>query len=407
MKVIWAFSLALGLGLAAAPDLAQAQQTSEGIKLGVLTDISGPAATNTGLGSVTAAKMAVEDFGGTLLGKPIEVVSGDFLLKVDIGLSVARRWLDQENVDAIVDVPSSPLALALQNVVREKNKVFLISGGTSADLTGVSCSPNSVHWHVDSYSMGNLVGSEVVKRAGDKWFFITTDTAFGHSLERDTSSAVTRAGGKVLGAVRFPLNSQDFSSALLTAQSSGANVVALASTSSDTANALKQAEEFGMMAPERKISFVAPLGNIHDFRAAGLARAKGLITVDGFYWDKDEQTRKFAKDFFERMKSMPSAVHAATYSAVLHYLKAVKQAGSKDTAAIMQAMKSLPVEDFFAHHGVVRQDGRMISDRLLLQVKAPAESKGEWDVYKIVREVAGESVFRPLADGNCAFVKSQ
>jgi branched-chain amino acid transport system substrate-binding protein len=203
------------------------------------------------------------------------------------------------------------------------------------------------------------------------------------------------------------LNSQDFSSALLTAQSSGANVIALASTSSDTANALKQAEEFGMMAPERKISFVAPLGNIHDFRAAGLARAKGLITVDGFYWDRDELTRKFSKAFFERMKSMPSAVHAATYSAVLHYLKSVKQAGSKDTAAIMKAMKSSPVEDFFAHHGVVRQDGRMISDRLLLQVKAPAESKGEWDVYKIVREVPGESVFRPLADGNCSFVKTQ
>jgi branched-chain amino acid transport system substrate-binding protein len=404
MKAILALSVALAVVASAPP--ARAQQASEAIKLGVLTDISGPAATNTGLGSVMAAKMAVEDFGGTLLGKPIEVVSGDFLLKVDTGLSVARRWLDQENVDAIVDVPSSPLALALQNVIKEKNKVFLISGGTSADLTGVSCSPNSVHWHVDSYSMGNLVGSEVVKRGGDKWFFITTDTAFGHSLERDTSSAVTRAGGKVLGAVRFPLNSQDFSSALLTAQSSGANVVALASTSSDTANALKQAEEFGMMAPERQVSFVAPLGNIHDFRAAGLARAKGLITVDGFYWDKDEQSRKFAQRFLERMKSMPSSVHGATYSVVLHYLKAVKQAGGKDTAAIMAAMKSIPVEDFFAHNGVVRQDGRMISDRLLLQVKSPAESKGEWDIYKVVREVPGKDVFRPLADGNCPFVKT-
>lgn len=403
MKAILAFSLALGVA-AAWPAHAQ---TNQGIKLGVLTDMSGPAATNTGIGSVTAAKMAVEDFGGTLFGKPIEVVGGDFLLKVDTGLSVARRWMDQEDVDAIVDVPSSPLALALQNVVREKNKIFLISGGTSADLTGPSCSPNSVHWHVDSYAFGNLVGSEVVKRGGDKWFFITTDTAFGHSLERDTSAAVTRSGGKVLGAVRFPLNSQDFSSALLAAKSSGANVIALASTSSDTSNALKQAEEFGMMAPSAKITFVAPLGNIHDFRAAGLDRSKGLITVDGFYWDKDEQSRAFSKRFFERVKIMPSSVHGATYSVVMHYLKAAQKAGSKDTDKIMAGMKSMPVEDFFAHQGVVREDGRMVSDRLLLQVKSPAESKGEWDIYKVVREVPGKDVFRPLAEGKCPFVKTQ
>lgn len=404
MKTSLALTLALGLAGAA---LSTAAQSNDGVKIGVLTDMTGPAATNTGIGSVTAAKMAVEDFGGTLFGKPIEVVHGDFLMKVDTGVTVARRWLDQENVDAIVDVPSSPLALALQPVIKEKNKVFLISGGTSADLTGASCSPNSVHWHVDSYGFGNLVGGEVVRRGGDKWFFITTDTAFGHSLERDASAAVVRAGGKVLGSVRFPLNSQDFSSALLTAQSSGANVIALASTSSDTVNALKQAEEFGMMKPERKISFVAPLGNIHDFRAAGLASAKGLITVDGFYWDKDDQARKFSQRFFERTKIMPSSVHGATYSVVLHYLKAAKQVGSKDTAAIIKAMKSMPVEDAFAHKGVVREDGRMVSDRLLVQVKSPAESKGEWDIYKIVREVPGKDVFRPLAEGKCSFVKTQ
>jgi len=405
MRAVLALALAIGLATTAVPSAAQ--QAGEGLKLAVLTDMSGPAATNTGPGSVTAAKMAVEDFGGAMFGKPIEVISGDFLLKVDTGVALARNWFDRENVDAIVDVPSSPLALALQGLVREKNKVFLISGGTSADLTGVACSPNSVHWHVDSYGIGNLVGSEVVKRGGDKWFFITTDTAFGHSLERDASDAVKRAGGTVLGNVRFPLNMPDFSSALLTAQSSGANVIALASTSSDTSNALKQAEEFGMMAPDKKISFVAPLGNIHDFRAAGLDRAKGLITVDGFYWDKDEQTRQFSERFFKRMKSMPSAVHAATYSVVLHYLKAVKQAGTRDTEAVLKAMKSMPVEDFFAHNGVVREDGRMVSDRLLLQVKSPAESKGEWDFYKVIREVPGKDVFRPLAEGKCPFIKVQ
>jgi len=404
MKTALALSFAAAIAVAAMP--ARAQQ-SEGVKFGVLTDLSGPAATNTGPGSVMAAKMAVEDFGGSVLGKPIEVISGDFLLKVDVGLLVGRRWLDQENVDVIVDVPSSPLALALQTVIREKNKIFLISGGTSADLTGSSCSPNSVHWHVDSYGFGNLVGSEVVKRGGDKWFFITTDTAFGHALERDTTAALTRAGGKVLGSIRTPLNTQDFSSALVAAQNSGANVIGLASTSSDTANALKQAEEFGMMAPAKKISFVAPLGNIHDFRAAGLDRSKGLITVDGFYWDKDEQARKFSQRFFERMKIMPSSVHGATYSAVMHYLKAVKQAGTKDAAAVMKAMKAMPVEDFFAHNGVVREDGRMVSDRLLLQVKSPAESKGEWDIYKVIREVPGKDVFRPLAEGKCPFVRTQ
>ena len=381
-----------------------AAQVSDGVKLGVLTDMTGPASTNTGQGSVTATRMAVEDFGGKVLGKPIEVISGDFLMKVDVGTTIARRWFDVENVDAIVDVPSSPLALAIQSIAREKKRAFLIGGGTSADLTGHACSPFSVHWHIDSYGMGNLIGREVVARGGDKWFFVTTDTAFGHSLERDTSASVVRNGGKVIGSVRFPLNSSDFSSFLLTASSSGANVIALVSTSSDTSNALKQAQEFGLMDPKKNIKFVAPLGNIHDFRGAGLDRSQGVVTVDGFYWDKDEATRKWSRRFFERMKIMPSAVHASAYSAVLHYLKAVEKAGIKDAEMVINTMKSIPVEDFFAHNGKVRADGRMVSDRLLLEVKSPQQSTGDWDIYTVVREVPGEQVFRPLADGNCPFI---
>lgn len=379
-------------------------QDRSAVKLGVLTDMTGPASTNAGEGSVVATRMAIEDFGGKVLGKPIEVVSGDFLMKVDTGAAVARRWLDAENVDAIVDVPSSPLALAVQAITREKKRIFLIGGGTSSDLTGSACSPFSVHWHIDSYGMGNLIGREVVARGGDKWFFITTDTAFGHSLERDTAASVTRNGGKVVGSVRFPINSQDFSSFLLTASSSKANIVALVSTSSDTSNALKQAQEFGLMDPKRNIKFVAPLGNIHDFRAAGLDRSRGVVTVDGFYWDKDDETRKWSKRFYDRMKIMPSAVHASVYSAVLHYLKAVEKAGTKDAEAVIKAMKSLPVEDFFAHKGKVREDGRMVSDRLLLEVKSPNQSRGDWDIYTVVREVPGDEVFRPLAEGNCPFI---
>lgn len=403
MQLLKKAVLALGVGLALGGLAAKAEEG--GVKLGVLTDMNGPAATNTGPGSVTAAQMAVDDFGGKVLGKPIEIVFGDFQLKVDIGLAVARRWFEEENVDAIVDVPSSPLALAMQELVVKNDKVFLISGGTSSDLTGKACSPNSVHWHVDSYGFGNLAGQAVVERGGDKWFFITTDTAFGQALERDTSAAVERAGGAVLGSVRMPLNSQDFSSALLTAQNSGANVIALASTSTDTSNALKQADEFGLMAAG--LSFVAPLGNIHDFRAAGLDRAKGLITVDGFYWDKDEEARKFSQRFFERMKAMPSSVHGGTYSAVTHYLRAVEKAGTKDAQAVMKAMKSMPVNDFFAHDGYVREDGRMISDRILVQVKSPEQSKNEWDVYNILKEVPGDKVFRPLAEGGCSFVTAK
>jgi branched-chain amino acid transport system substrate-binding protein len=306
------FRILLMAGAIASASGASAEDQSRGVKIGVLSDVSGPASANSGPGSTIAAKLAIEDFGGQALGKPVETVTGDFLVKVDVGTLIARRWFDQDNVDAIADVPSSPLALAIQDLIRDKKKIFLMSGPTSSDLTGKNCSPNSVHFHMDSYALGNVVAQEVVRRGGDKWYFLTTDTAFGHALERDTTTAVNAAGGKVLGAVRFPINNQDFSSALLTASSTGANVIALASTSTDTSNALKQGQEFGLMDQKRGIRFIAPLGNIHDFRAAGLQTAQGVITSDGFYWDKNDATRDFARRFSAQVKSMPSAIHAAT-----------------------------------------------------------------------------------------------
>jgi branched-chain amino acid transport system substrate-binding protein len=400
LAVAWIFAILSGAIVSGA----FAEDAGRGVKIGIMSDVSGPAASNSGTGSTLAAKMAIEDFGNNVLGKPVEVITADFQLKVDIGAAIIRRWFDEENVDAIADVASSPLALAVQNLVREKNKIFLMSGPTSSDLTGKSCSPNSVAFHMDSYALGNIVAREVVRRGGDRWFFLTTDTAFGHALERDTTAALLAAGGKVLGNVRFPLNTQDFSSALLTASNSGANIIALVSTSTDTSNALKQAREFGLMEPKRGISFTAPLGNLHDFHAVGLETAQGVITSDGFDWNKNEATRQFSDRFFKRANSMPSAIHAATYSAVLHYLKAVQAAGSKDATTVMKTMKATPVEDFFAGKGWIREDGRLISERYLLQVKKPSESRGEWDIYNLLNVIPGEQAFRPLADGGCPFV---
>jgi branched-chain amino acid transport system substrate-binding protein len=395
LAVAWIFAAASG---------ASAEEGGRGVKIGIMSDVNGPAASNSGTGSTLAAKMAIEDFGENVLGKPVETVTADFQLKVDIGSAIIRRWFDEENVDAITDVPSSPLALAVQNLVKDKNKIFLMSGPTSSDLTGKACSPNAVAFHMDSYALGNIVAREVVRRGGDKWFFLTTDTAFGHALERDTTTALVAAGGNVAGTVRSPLNNQDFSSALLTASSSGANIIALVSTSTDTSNALKQAREFGLMEAKRGISFTAPLGNLHDFHAVGLETAQGVITSDGFDWNKNDATRQFSDRFFKRANSMPSAIHAATYSAVLHYLKAVRSAGTKDTATVMKVMKSTPVEDFFAGKGWIREDGRMISDRYLLQVKKPDESRSEWDIYNLLKIIPGDQVFRPLTEGGCPFV---
>jgi branched-chain amino acid transport system substrate-binding protein len=391
--------LATTLLLAAAP--AAAQMSDEVIKLGVLTDLSGLYSDGTGKGSVAAAEMAVADFGGTVLGKPIKVIAADHLNKPDVGLAIARRWYDTEQVDTIVDVPTSSIALAVQQLTREKNRVLLMSGTGSSELTGTACSPNGVHWTYDTYALSAVGAKAMVASGADSWFFITADYTFGHQLEREATKVVKDNGGKVLGTVRHPLNTSDFSSYLLQAQISGAKVIAFANAGHDTIGAVKQAGEFGIQKGGQKL--LALLINIPDTYSLGAA-AQGMILTEAFYWDLNDDTRAFSKRYKERMGKMPSMNQAGVYSAVAHYLKAVQAAGTDEGKAVVAQMKAMPVNDFFAKNGVVRADGRMVHDMYLMQVKAPAEVKQGWDLYTLLQVVPGEQAYRPLADGGCPLV---
>jgi branched-chain amino acid transport system substrate-binding protein len=385
-----------------APGPVRAQISDDVVKLGVLSDMSSLYSDATGKGSLLAARMAVADFGGTVLGKPIEVVSADHQNKPDIGAAIARQWYDQDKVDAIVDVPTSSVALAVQQITREKDRVFLISGAGTSDLTGPACSPVGVHWTYDTYALAHVAGKAMVERGEDTWFFITADYAFGHALERDAAEVVKASGGRVLGAARVPLNTADFSSFLLQAQASGAKVVALANAGGDTQTAIKQAAEFGLQQGGQKL--LALLIQVTDTHSLGLATAQGMMLTDAFYWDRDEATRAFAKRFYDTMHLMPTMIHAGVYSEVTHYLKAVAAAGTDEGKAVVAKMRALPIDDFFVHHGTLRPDGRMVHDMYLMQVKAPAESKGEWDVYKLLATVPGDQAYRPVARGNCPLV---
>ena len=387
----------LGAGAAAA-------QGNDGpVKIGVLNDRSSLYADLSGQGSVEAAKLAVEDVGGKALGKPVEIVFADHQNKPDVGSSVARRWFDTEGVDVITDVPNSAVALAVQEVAREKGRITLFSGPATADLTGPKCSPTGVHWTYDTYGLAHGTGNAVVKSGGDTWFFITADYAFGHALERDTSEVVKGAGGKVLGSVRVPLNSQDFSSFLLQAQSSGAKVIGLANAGGDTVTSIKQASEFGIVQGGQKLAGL--LVFVDDVHSLGLKTAQGLQLTESFYWDQNDQTRAWSKRFFERTNKMPSMVQAGVYGAVLHYLKAVEAVGSKDPQKVMAKMRETPINDFMTHDGKLREDGKVVRDMYLFEVKKPEESKGEWDLYKQVREIPAAEVTRPLDQGNCPLVK--
>jgi len=356
----------------------------------------------TGKGSLVAAQIAVQDFGGKVLGKPIEVVAADHQNKPDIGANIARQWYDQEQVDAIVDVPTSSVALAIQQISKDKDRVFLMSGPGTSDLTGPACSPTGVHWTYDTYALAHVAGKSMVERGENTWFFITADYAFGHALERDATDVVKASGGKVLGSVRHPLNTQDFSSFLLQAQASGAKVVALANAGGDTQTAIKQAAEFGLQKGGQKL--LALLIQITDTHSLGLQTAQGMILTDGFYWDRDEDARAFSRRFFEQMHHMPTMIHAGVYSEVTHYLKAVQAAGTDEARAVVAKMRALPIDDFFARNGKLREDGRMVHDMYLMQVKTPAESKAEWDVYKILATVPGDQAYRPLDQGGCPLV---
>jgi branched-chain amino acid transport system substrate-binding protein len=399
-----AAALAAGLAFAASSGAANAQISDDVVKIGVLTDMSSLYADATGKGSLAAVEMAVADYGGKVKGKPVEVVSADHQNKPDVGVNIARNWYDNEKVDAIFDVPTSSVALPISALTREKNKININSGGGSSDLTGSACSPNTVHWTYDTYALSNVAGKAMVKRGEDSWFFITADYAFGAALERDAANVVKESGGKVLGDVRHPLNSSDFSSFLLQAQASKAKVVALANAGGDTINALKQASEFGLMQGGQKL--IALLLEITDVHSLGLKAAQGLIMTDAFYWDRDDESRAFSKRFMDKVGHMPTMIQAGLYSATMHYLKAIEAIGTDEAPKVMAQMRAMPVNDFFTKNGKIRIDGRMVHDMYLWEVKKPEESKGEWDLYKLLATVPGDEAFRPLDKGGCPLVKT-
>jgi branched-chain amino acid transport system substrate-binding protein len=381
---------------------AHAQISDDTVKLGVLADMSGLYSDLSGIGSVVATQMAAEDFGGTVLGRKIEVVSADHQNKPDIGSNIAREWIDQQGVDAIVDVPVSSIAFAVQQIAKERNRVLLISSSGSSDLTGKSCSPTSVHWTYDTYALAETAGKAMIQQGGDSWFFITADYAFGHALERDTAAIVKANGGTVVGAVRHPQDTADLSSFLFQAQTSKAKVIGLANAGGDTINSIKQANEFGIIRGGQKM--IGLLTYISDVHGMGLQYAKGLILASAFYWDLTDETRAWTRRFMERSKKIPTMANAGAYGATLHYLKAIKEAGTDEAQAVVRKMKEIPVNDFFTKGGSVREDGRVIRSMYLFQVKSPEESKYPYDYYKLLNTVPGEQAFRPLAEGGCPMI---
>ncbi len=396
----------IGLGVAAALSFGTAQaQVSDGlIKIGVLTDMSSLYTDLAGAGSVVAAKLAVEDSGIEKRGYKVEVISADHQNKADIGSAIARKWYDAEQVDVIVDTPNSGVALAVSQITKDKGKAFLASGPGSSDLTGKACSPNTVHWAYDTWMLANGTGTAITKGGGDTWFFISADYAFGAALERDTAAAVLRNGGKVIGGVKAPLNTQDFSSFLLQAQSSKAKIIGLANAGGDFTNSIKQAAEFGIIKGGQKLAGL--LVFLTDIHALGLQTAQGLTFTTTFYWDQNAQSRAFAKRFSALDKGIyPTMVHAGVYASVLHYLKAVEALKADDGTKVVAKMKEMATDDPLFGKGSIRIDGRKIHPAYLVQVKTPAESKSPWDYYKIVATIPGDQAFRPLADGGCPLVK--
>jgi branched-chain amino acid transport system substrate-binding protein len=390
---------------AAAAMTAQAQVSDNVIKIGVLSDMSSLYTDLAGAGSVVAARMAVEDSGIEKRGFKVEFVSADHQNKPDVGSAIARQWYDSDKVDVIVDVPNSGVALAVNQITKEKNKVFLANGPASSDLTGKACSPNTVHWTYDTWMLANGTGGAIVKTGGDSWYFITADYAFGHALERDTAAVVNKSGGKVLGAVKVPLNNQDFSSFLLQAQQSKAKIIGLANAGGDTTNSIKQAAEFGIVKGGQNLAGL--LVFLTDVHALGLNTAQGLILTNTFYWDRDDASRAFAKRFAPRDKGIhPTMVHAGVYASTLHYLKAVEALkNDSDGAKIVAKMKETPTDDPLFGKGTIRVDGRKIHPAYLVEVKKPSESKGPWDYYKIRATIPADQAFRPLKDGECPMVK--
>ena len=398
-------SALLAVSLAFAAGAAQAQISDGVIKIGVLNDMSGLYADLTGPGSVVAARLAVEDFGAAKKGMKVEIVSADHQNKPDVGSAIARTWYDTDKVDVIVDVPTSSVALAVSQITKDKGRAFLVSGAATSDLTGKACSPNTIHWTYDTWMLANGTGNAIVKTGGDTWFFITADYAFGHALERDTEAVVLKTGGKVLGKVRHPLSTQDFSSFLLQAQASKAKIIGLANAGGDTINSIKQAAEFGIVKAGQNLAGM--LVFLPDIHALGLQTAQGLIFTETFYWNLNDNTRAFTKRFSAQAPRnlYPSMIHAGVYSAVIHYLKAIEAIKSDDGTKVIAQMKKMPTDDPLFGKGSIRADGRKLHPAYLVEVKKPSESKGPWDYYKVRNTLPADQAFRPVAEGDCPLVK--
>jgi branched-chain amino acid transport system substrate-binding protein len=399
----------LVMGLAATTVIgvgaATAQISDDVVRIGVLNDQSNVYADLGGPGSVIAARMAIEDVGGKVLGKPVDVLAADHQSKADVGASIARQWFDADKVDMVIGFDNSSVALAVEQVAFQKNRIAIAGAIGTTAFTGKSCTPNEAAWVYDAYALTNTLARSVVARGQDTWFFITVDYSLGHSLEADATSAVVASGGKVLGSARHPLNTADFSAYLLQAQASGAKVVAMANAGGDMTNATKQANEFGLTHAGQTV--VSLLTFITDVNSVGLKAAQGLTFVTAFYWDRDDESRAWSKRFFELHKRMPTMAQAAVYSAIRHYLTAIEAAGTDEAKAVMAKMREIPVNDFYAKNGRVREDGRMVHDMYFVQVKTPAESTGPWDYYKILSTIPGDQAFRPLDEGGCPLVKQR
>ena len=395
-KLLPAAVAACGLMLAA-------PASAQGVKIGILNDQSGVYADYGGKGSFEAAKMAIEDFGDSVLGQKIEIITADHQNKPDLATSIARRWYEVEGVDMITELTTSSVALAVQGLSLEKKKIDIVVGAATSRITGDACTPYGFHWAFDTHALAVGTGGALVKAGGDSWFFLTADYAFGYSLEKDTSDIVQANGGKVLGSVRIPLNSSDFSSFLLQAQSSKAMIVGLANAGLDTTNSIKQAAEFGIVKSGQKLAgLLMTLAEVHGL---GLEAAQGLVLTEGFYWDQSDKTRAFSERFFKRTGRMPNMIQAGTYSATLQYLKAVKAAGTKDSDAVAKKLKELPVDDVFAQGGKVLENGRMVHDLYLFEVKKPSESKRPWDYYKQLAVVPGDKAFFTAKESGCPLTK--
>jgi branched-chain amino acid transport system substrate-binding protein len=398
----WAFAALVGMTAWGDGGSWRAQAQTPPLRIGVLTDMSSLYADNGGPGSVVAAQMAVDDFGGTVLGRKIEVIPGDHQNKADIGGAIAKRWIDNENVEAILDVPNSAVALAVQGITREKKRLFLATGAATSRLTGDECSPTGIHWTYDTYALSQGTTKAVSRLGAKSWFFLTADYAFGAQLEADCRKVIAAQGGTVAGAVKHPINSSDFSSFLLQAQSSKADAIALANAGGDFINAVKQAGEFGITKNQKLVGLLVFIADIHSL---GLASAQGLILSSAFYWDLNDETRAWSKRFVDKTQKVPTMIHAGTYGAVMHYLKAIAKAGTVDGPAVANEMRALSVNDFMTKNGKIRADGRLVRDMYLFKVKSPEQSKYKFDYYQYLATIPGDEAFKPEEEGGCPLSK--